>query len=183
MSAPPRAQEKGTQEKRSQAGASGGKTAKKKGKKSAPLLVTLEHARWRHFGWAAFCMILGGLLLLKLGAVGQVIGLGLIALATYRGYRFAKTLLLPAGTIEVTSTHVELPLGLCHGKTDRKDIEEVSHVFMLRRAVPWTSSGPLLVIEVAERSYLYPRDWFESESDQRLIMQAINTHGKKSASD
>ena len=147
-------------------------------KKSGPISVPLEHARWRHFGWATFCMVLGGVLLLKLGTIGQGFGLVLIALATYRAYRFAKTLLLPAGTIEITASHIELPLGLCNGKSDRVAIDEVSHVFFLRRAVSWTTSGPVLVIEVGGRAYTFPRDWFESETDQRKVLQRLLEHQK-----
>ena len=150
-----------------------------RGKKTlGPILIQLEHARWRHFGWATFCMVVGGLLLLKLGTVGQGFGLFLIGLAIYRGYRFAKTLLLPAGTIEITTSHVELPLGLCNGKSERIAIDEVAHVFLLRRAVSWTTSGPVLIIEAGARAYSYPRDWFESETDQRKILQRLLEHRK-----
>ena len=51
---------------------------------------------------------------------------------------------------------------------------DVTHAFFLRRAVPWTQAGPILIVEVGEAIFSYPRDWFASESEQRRILEAIN---------
>ncbi len=128
-----------------------------------------------------FCLVLGGLLLLKLGTVGRFIGMCLVALGMYRGYRFARTLMQPPGTIIVSPGNVDLPLGLCHGNSVRVDISEIGHVFFLRRAVPWTSAGPILIVEVGETAYMYPRNWFLTEGDQHRIAQAIREFVRKRA--
>jgi hypothetical protein len=136
--------------------------------------VTLEHSRWRHLGWAFFGLALGVLLLNKLGTVGQLAGVGLIALAAYRGYRFVRTLLVPGGTISVKSQEVALPRGLCRGPAEVFASDQIRHAFVLRRSVPWTTTGPVLVIETGEHVFTYPRDWFLSESDQHRIARAIH---------
>jgi hypothetical protein len=32
----------------------------------------------------------------------------------------------------------------------------------------------VLVVETAERAFAYPRDWFASEADQRMVLQGLN---------
>jgi hypothetical protein len=134
----------------------------------------LEHSRWRHFGWALFGLAMGMLLLAKLGTVGQIAGLVLIALAVYRGYKFARTLFVPGGTISVQPEKVELPRGLCRGQAESFPSDQIRHAFLLRRSVPWTTTGPILVIEVGDHVFTYPRDWFGSEVDQHRIARAIH---------
>lgn len=141
--------------------------------KDEAVAVTLEHARWRHFGWSMFSLVLGGLLMLELGTVGRFIGLCIAILGVFRGYRFVRTLLHPAGTIRVSPEHVDLPVGLCRGKDERVAMDEIRHVFFLRRSVPWFSSNPILVIEAGDSAHLYPRAWFDSELAQRRVAQAI----------
>jgi hypothetical protein len=136
--------------------------------------VTLEHSRWRHLGWALFGLAMGMLLLARLGTVGQLAGLALIAFAVYRGYRFVRTLLVPGGTISVQSEKVALPRGLCQGQAEIFASDQVRHAFLLRRSVPWTTTGPILVIEAGEHVFTYPRDWFLSEVDQHRIARAIH---------
>ena len=154
----------------------------KAGRAAEPVSVTLEHSRWRHFAWTLIGFLLGSMVIAKIGSAGKVIGAGLMLLAGYHGYRFTMTLLKPSGTIKVDSTHVELPLGLCRGKTATFPMAELRHAFLLRRAVSWMSTGPLLVIETGEQVFAYPRDWFASESAQRRIARAIQVHqGKKSS--
>lgn len=159
---------------------SGGKA--KSTRRLEPVEVVLEHSRWRHFGWALFALCLGAVLLVKLGTVGQLIGVALVLIGGYHGYKFVRTLLKPAGTILVTAEQIELPMGLCQGKVTTLPLDKVRHVFVLRRAVPWTTTAPILVIEANEHAYLYPLDWFGSESDQRRVAQAIQNHQERHTS-
>jgi len=55
-------------------------------------------------------------------------------------------------------------------------MSEVKHAFFLRRAVPWTSTAPLLIVEAGGHAHVYPRDWFASEGDQYRIVRTIRQH-------
>jgi hypothetical protein len=147
------------------------------GRKAAlelPFEVRLEHARWRHFGWALAGLVAGGLLIWKLGIVGKGVGVVLVLAALMATRSFAMTLLNAPGTIRVSDGGVLLPRGLCRGAGVDLPISDVQHVFFLRRAVPWTRTGPVLVVETRSRAFLFPRDWFASESDQRRVATALN---------
>ncbi|ACY16290.1 hypothetical protein [Haliangium ochraceum] len=138
--------------------------------------VPLVHGRLGHLGWSVFGLVLGVLLLVKLGTVGQVIGGLLLLLAAYQGYAFVRTVMHEPGTIAVHEERVVLPEGLCRGTAETVPMAEVAHVFFLRRAVPWTSTGPMLVVEAGGRAFTYPRAWFESESDQLRVLRTIRQH-------
>jgi hypothetical protein len=151
-------------------------TRKGRSKERADGEVTaaLEHARWRHFGWGLFGLVIGVLFVIVLGMVGKVIGVVLLIVAALAARNFAKTLMHAPGTIRVGSDSLVVPAGLCVGVEQEYPYEKVRHAFFLRRAVPWTRAGPVLVIEAGESAYSYPRDWFASESDQKRIVEAIN---------
>ena len=136
--------------------------------------IELEHGRTRHLGWVLVGAIAGALLLWKLGAVGKALGIFLVGMSAANLWRFTRTLLHPAGRIELGEDAVSLPDGLCRGHAHTIPYERVRHAFFLRRAVPWTRTGPLLVVETDERTFTYPRDWFASDSDQRRIALALN---------
>ena len=136
--------------------------------------VPFEHGRWRHFGWMAAGAVVGVLLIWKLGTVGKGVGVLLLALGAVNLVRFARTLLQPAGEIEVNEETLLLPFGLCRKGAVRVPFDRVKSVFFLRRSVPWTVTGPLLIIQTDERAFSYPRDWFGSDSDQRRIAHAIH---------
>src|SRR5688572_30514793 len=74
--------------------------------------VTLEHSRWRHLGWALFGATLGSVLSFKLGTVGKLIGLAIMAGAVWHVFGFARTMIYPAGTFVVAGGELVLPLGL-----------------------------------------------------------------------
>jgi hypothetical protein len=138
--------------------------------------VELEHGRWRHFGWLAVGGAAGVFLVLKLGTVGKALGVFLILLAVINLVRFARTLVRAAGAIAVGEESVKLPVGLCSGESHTIPYGGIRHAFFLRRAVPWTRTGPILVIETERGVFSYPRDWFTSDSDQRRIAHAIHRH-------
>lgn len=136
--------------------------------------VALESGRWRHLGWVVVAAALGALLLWKLGVVGKGIGVVLLGLSALHVHRFVRTLLQPAGRVELRDDAIVLPDGLCRKGATSVPYDQVRHAFFLRRAVPWSRTGPVLVIETSDRVFTYPRDWFSSDSDQRRIAMALN---------
>jgi hypothetical protein len=137
------------------------------------LEIGLEHTRWRHFGWAVFGVIGGALLIWKMGTVAQWLGVGLIGLGIWSTVNFVRTLLLPAGAIVVDGQRVVLPRGVCRGRPVEVDRAKVAHAYLLRRAVPWTRAAPVLVVEAGDAAYVFPRDWFATEADQRRVIHAL----------
>ena len=137
------------------------------------LEIGLEHMRWRHFGWAVFGLIVGTLLIWKMGTVAQWLGVGLIGLGIWAAINFARTLLFEAGSIVVDGKRVVLPRGVCRGAPVELDRAAIAHAYLLRRAVPWTRAAPVLVIEAGDHAYLFPRDWFATEADQRRVIHAL----------
>jgi len=119
-------------------------------------------------------LVFGVLLLWKLAIVGQVVGAVLLVLGVVTARSFVMTLLHEPGTIRVGDDRVDLPLGLCRGKSREMLLAEIKHAFFLRRAVPWTRAAPVLVIETADAAFTYPRDWFASEADQRMVLQGLH---------
>lgn len=157
--------------------ASQGDSERRRGRKArdkGPIAIDLEHGRWRHFGWAAGSVVVGVLLVWKLGTVGKGVGVALFVLAAFNALRFVRTLLHEPGQIRVGDDGVQLPDGLCRGATSRYEVADIRHAFFLRRALPWTQAGPVLVVETPDKVYAYPRDWFSSDSDQRRVQMAIN---------
>lgn len=141
---------------------------------SADLQVALEHGRSKHMGWAIFGLVAGAALLIKLGTIGQAVGVILIATALYQSYKAALTFMNPPGTFKVSGDEIVVPTGLCRGRDLTLAPSDLPHAFLLRRAVPWTMAGPLLVVESGGKSYAFPRDWFASDSDQRRVERALN---------
>jgi hypothetical protein len=136
--------------------------------------VSLESGRWRHLAWIVASAAIGALLLWKLGVVGKAVGAVMLAVGVLHVVRFVRTLLNPAGRIELRDDGVVLPVGLCRPGATTVPYEELRHAFFLRRAVPWSRTGPILVIEAADQAFTYPRDWFSSDSDQRRVALALN---------
>jgi hypothetical protein len=87
---------------------------------------------------------------------------------------FAMTLVNGAGRIVVGDDQVVLPRGLCRGEPVTLALDAVRHAYFLRRAVPWTRAGPLLVVETVDRVFTYPRDWFASDVDQQQVAATLN---------
>jgi len=135
--------------------------------------IELELSRQRVIGWTVFGLLLGVLLIWKLGTVGVWVGVGLVILGLVRAWQLVQTFLYPPGTIRVTEHEVVLPRGLCLPRPVQVKPADVTAVYFLRRSVPWNRSAPVLVIEVGPKAMAFPRDWFASEADQRHVVHAL----------
>lgn len=140
---------------------------------SKPVEIELEVSRQRAMSWTIFGIVFGALLIWKLGTVGVWVGVLLVVLGVFRAYELAQTFLHPPGTIIINDTEVVLPRGLSMGKPVKAPRSAVTAVYFLRRSVPWNRSAPVLVVELGQRAFAFPRDWFASEADQRHIVHAL----------
>jgi hypothetical protein len=118
-------------------------------------------------------LVIGALLLSTFGTVAAAAGGILIALGLYHTWFFIRTLRHRAGAVTIDSRTISLPTGLCHRQPSPMAAETLAAAYFLRSAVPWNRSAPVLVIEAGGRAFMYPRDWFASEADQRRIMHAL----------
>ena len=136
--------------------------------------VQLAHARWRHALRAAVCLALAVVGIIHLGPFGK----GLFALVGVDGLlalrRFVLTLVRPAGMIAVREDEVVLTPKVCSGIEVHVPWDQLRHAYFLRRMVPATTTGPVLIVETAEASYSYPRDWFDPDSDQDEVARVLN---------
>jgi hypothetical protein len=130
-------------------------------------------SRQRTTAWAIGGVIVGILLVLKLGTVGVWAGYTLIGVGLYRAFQLVQSYRNPPGTIRVTDTEVTLPRGLHMTNPIVAPPSEVTAVYVLRRSVPWNRHAPVLVVELGVRALAYPRDWFGSEADQRRVVNAL----------
>lgn len=121
----------------------------------------------------AFGLVVGALLVWKLGTVGVWVGVMLLVIGAFRAWELVQTFLHPPGTIVVTESEVSLPRGLNMSRPVKVKPSDVSAVYFLRRSVPWNRSAPVLVVEVGGRAMAFPRDWFASEADQRHVVHAL----------
>lgn len=135
--------------------------------------VYLVSDRGRRASWMLGGLLLGGLLVSKFGTVAAAAGVMLILAGAYHTWFFLRTLRFDAGSVVVDGKALQLPTGLCQGEPTRVLATEVGAAYFLRHAVPWNRSAPVLVIEAAGQAYLYPRDWFANEADQRRVMHAV----------
>ena len=149
------------------------KSAEKFEPKSGPIAIELELSRQRAATMTVFGLVVGSLLIWKLGTVGVWVGVVLLVVGAFRAWELAQTFLHPPGTIEVTDAQVVLPRGLCMSKPVKVAPADVTAVYFLRRSVPWNKSAPVLVVELGDRAMAYPRDWFASEADQRHVIHAL----------
>lgn len=148
---------------------------KRKGRTAYGFEIELVHARNSHLGWMIFGLVLGVLLLWKLAFVGKLIGVILLVVAGFAGRNFLLTVLNEPGTFRVEKDHIEMPQGLCRGRSLSFDYQQIKHAFFLRRAVPWTKAGPILVVEADDQALTYPRDWFSSDADQQRLLELLNS--------
>ncbi len=137
------------------------------------IAIELAHARGNHLRWTLIGGALGAAAVVMLGTLGKGLGVLLLLLAAWSAWKLFLTFRHPPGTLIVDGDQLTLPRGLCRGAPVEVARGEVTAAFFLRRAVPWTRAAPVLVVEVGRRAYAYPRDWFESEADQRRILDAL----------
>lgn len=135
--------------------------------------IELEVSRQRSIAWTIMGLILGGLLVWKLGTVAMWVGFVLIAMGVYHTWNLIQTLLHPAGTIVVSEHEVSLPRGLCMPRPVIASRQDVTAAYFLRRSVPWNHAAPVLIIELGDKAMAFPRDWFASEADQRHVIHAL----------
>ncbi len=135
--------------------------------------IELEVSRQRAIGWAIFGVVVGALLIWKLGTVGVWVGVVLVLIGAFRTWQLVQTFMYPPGTIVVTDREVSLPRGLCLPRPVKVAPADVTAVYFLRRSVPWNRSAPVLVIELGAKAMAFPRDWFTSEADQRHVLHAL----------
>ncbi len=135
--------------------------------------IDLEMSRQRLIGWTLFGIVVGSLLIWKLGTVGVWAGVALVVVGLYRAWQLIQTFMHPPGTIVVTDREVSLPRGLCLPKPLKVRPADVTAVYFLRRSVPWNRSAPVLVVELGAKAMAFPRDWFASEADQRHVVHAL----------
>src|SRR5262245_29361687 len=126
---------------------------------SADIEIDLEVSRNRTIGWTVFGIIVGILLVLRLGTVGQWVGVVLIAIGAYRAWQLVQSFIYPPGTIIVRAGEVTLPRGLCMPRPLVVKPSDVTAVYFLRRSVPWNRSAPVLIVEIGQRALGFPRDW------------------------
>jgi hypothetical protein len=130
-------------------------------------------SRQRAASMTAFGLVVGSLLIWKLGTVGVWVGVVLLVVGAFRAWELVQTFLYAPGTIKVTESQVSLPRGLCVPKPVQVTPNDVTAVYFLRRSVPWNRSAPVLVVEIGNRAMAFPRDWFASEADQRHVVHAL----------
>jgi hypothetical protein len=150
---------------------------KSRGDKPRPsaggIAIELEVSRRRSAAWTIFGLIVGGLLIWKLGTVGVWGGVALVATGLYHAWQLIQTFRHPPGTIIVSDHQVSLPRGLCMPRPVVAKPQDVTAVYFLRRSVPWNHAAPVLIIELGDKAMAFPRDWFASEADQRHIVHAL----------
>lgn len=137
------------------------------------LEIELEVSRQRSAGWTVFGLVLGSLLIWKLGTVGVWAGILLVLTGAYHAWNLLQTYRHPPGTVIVSELEVSLPRGVCVPDPVVVKPEDITAVYFLRRSVPWNRAAPVLIIELGPRAMAFPRDWFASEADQRHIVHAL----------
>jgi hypothetical protein len=157
----------------SPSGTGDGKHAEKPRARRAALEIELEVSRQRSAGWTIFGLVLGVLLIWKLGTVGVWAGVALVIAGVYHAWNLVQTFRYPPGTIVVSDREVRLPRGLCLPNPVVVKPQDVTAVYFLRRSVPWNHAAPVLIVEIGPKAMAFPRDWFASESDQRHVVHAL----------
>lgn len=138
------------------------------------LEVELEASRWRHLLWGAIGLAIGALMIIRMGELGLILGSIVGILGALSARSFIMTLLHDPGTIAVREDEVVLPEQICSGNSVTVPLGELRHAYLLRRALPWNHSGPVLVVETGRGVFQYPRDWFAAEADQKRVSQTLN---------
>ena len=118
------------------------KLPEKRRKGSGVVEIELELSRQRAAGWVVFGIVVGALMIWKLGTVGMWAGVVLVLVGLYRGWQLIQTFLHPPGTIRVSEREVSLPRGLCLPRPITVEPAAVTAVYFLRKSVPWSRAAP-----------------------------------------
>jgi hypothetical protein len=140
---------------------------------SGQIEVGLADARGRSLLWALIFLGLGALAFWGLAGVGKVIAVILAVPGLRNLIALVRGLLHPPGRIKLTDETLTITPRLSAGREVAVPWSDVKHAYLLKRSVPWTRSGPILVIETERGRFSYPRDWFQVESDQRRIATVL----------
>lgn len=138
--------------------------------------IVLHTARLRHGLSAIIGVALGLVLVLKTAILGQIIGALLVAWGLYHAARWLVATNRGAATLAVRGDRVTLPRKAHKSIEAAIPTEQITAAYLLRHASPWHKAAPTLVIEAGREAFVYPRDWFASETDQRRIIDAIAVH-------
>jgi len=139
-----------------------------------PLVIPLRPARGKHVGWALIGLLVGFLFAFAFGGPGGVVvGIAAAGWGGYHVYRLALFTFARRQVLRIDDERAELPRGPVGEKVTSVAPGEIKHVFVLRRSVPLFQASPVLVLEVGDEAFTYPRDWFASEGDQERIAAAI----------
>jgi hypothetical protein len=150
---------------------------------SHSIAIELEVSRQRSTGWTIFGLVLGALLIWKLGTVGVWAGIALMVTGAYHAWRLLQTYRYPPGTIVVSDQQVSLPRGPYLPDPVVVAPQDITAVYFLRRSVPWNHASPVLIIELGNKAMAFPRDWFASEAEQRHVVHALLPDKLKTAAD
>ena len=138
------------------------------------LHIVMENNRNQLLGGLAIRIVIAGLCLVKLGTIGQIIGAAVALSAIFKVLKVYQTVVNQPGTFQVSDSEIVVPTGLCSGQSLSLKDTQLQHAFFIRKAVPWTQAGPILVIEAEDKAYSFPRDWFASDSDQLRVARALH---------
>jgi hypothetical protein len=138
--------------------------------------IELEVSRQRWIAWALGGTVGGAMLIWKLGTVGVWAGYVLIALGLFRGFQLVMSFVHKAGTFVITPKTITLPRSAHRPNPLVLEPSAVTAAYLLRRSVPWNRSAPVMIVELGDKAMVYPRDWFASEADQRLLVDALRSH-------
>ena len=86
--------------------------------------------------------------------------------------RLVRSFLRAPGTIAIRSDRLQLPRSLAAASAILEPAD-LKHAYFIRRALFTTATGPILVIETSKGIFEYPRDWFDSDADQRRVATAV----------
>lgn len=144
------------------------------------LVVVLNTARLRH-GTSALAGIAIGLgLVLKTNTLGQWTGYVAMLWGLYHAAWWLFTTVRGSATLSVTPAHTNLPRNAFKGMTATLPTDQITAAYLLRHASPWNKAAPTLVIEAGNEAFIYPRDWFKGEADQRRVIDTLASGGHRS---
>ncbi len=140
---------------------------------SLPFSMELAHSRGNILIGIAFRCVLTKLAMDYLGGVGIVLGVYWLFRSAELAYLFVRTLRHPPGKIQVKRNEVILPFRLCVASASTLKPSDIRNVYVLRRAVPYSAGGSLLVVETAHGTFEYPRAWFAADGDPARVQAAF----------